>query len=311
MRDADIQSTGLPAGLYIVATPLGNARDITLRALDILSAATVIYCEDTRTSGKLMTLHNIATPRRAYHEHNAQEKRPHILRQLEKGDAVALISDAGTPLISDPGMPLVRAARAAGHEVFAIPGPSAPIAALSIAGLATDQFSFFGFLPPKQAARQKALHKLEAYDGTLVFFESAKRAAKTLADIDTVLGPREVAVARELTKKFEETIFGTAGDLAAQFETTPPRGELVVMVGARAAQPQDAQALEAAIDAALHKALETMSLRDAVKAVTAQTDQKRKIVYNRALLLTAESPEHGEQKQQAPAPKDAKDRPSR
>ena len=311
MRDSDIQSSGLPAGLYIVATPLGNARDITLRALDILAAAAVIYCEDTRTSGKLMTLHNIATPRRAYHEHNAQEVRPKILRQIEQGAAIALISDAGTPLISDPGMPLVRDVRAAGFEVFAIPGPSAPIAALSIAGLATDHFSFFGFLPSKQAARKKALENIQAYDGTLVFFESAKRVAKMLADVAAVLGPRDIAVARELTKKFEETIFGTPDELAAQFEASPVRGELVIMVGPKADIPVDAATQEARIDAALTAALAEMSLRDAVKEVTVETGEKRKIVYQRALLLTSDQAIENEQKQDTPSTTGTKKRPSR
>ncbi len=287
MRKADIQSQGLPAGLYIVATPLGNARDITLRALDILSSVAVIYCEDTRTSGKLMALHNITTSRRAYHEHNAQEMRPKILQQLDDGQAIALISDAGTPLISDPGMPLVRAAREAGHEVFAIPGPSAPIAALSIAGLPTDQFSFFGFLPPKQAARQKALQKLAQQSGTLVFFESAKRLAKTLADVATILGPREIVVAREITKKFEQLISGDAASLAAQFEAQPPRGEIVFLIGP-ATQALDASDRTAQIDAALAAALDKMSLRDAVQQVCAETGLKRKQVYERALQLSEE-----------------------
>ena len=286
MRKADIQTNGLPAGLYIVATPLGNSRDITLRALDILSDVSVIYCEDTRTSGKLMTMHNIATSRRAYHEHNAAEMRPKILRQLEEGQAIALISDAGTPLISDPGMPLVRAVRDAGFEVFAVPGASAPIAALSIAGLATDQFTFFGFLPPKQAARQKALEKLRPYAGTLVFFESAKRVAETLADVAQVLGEREVVVAREITKKFEQVLSGTAADLAAQFEAEPPRGELVFLVGPAAHVPVDEATLNAHLDASLQTALQTMSLRDAVKHVTEQSGQKRKIVYERALKIS-------------------------
>ena len=285
MRKADIQTNGLPAGLYIVATPLGNSRDITLRALDILSEVSVIYCEDTRTSGKLMTMHNITTSRRAYHEHNAAEMRPKILRQLEEGQAIALISDAGTPLISDPGMPLVRAARDAGFEVFAVPGASAPIAALSIAGLATDQFTFFGFLPPKQAARQKALEKLAPYAGTLVFFESAKRVAKTLADVAQILGDREVVVAREITKKFEQVIAGTAAELAAQFDAEPPRGELVFLVGPAANVPVDEATLNAQLDASLQTALETMSLRDAVKHVTEQSGQKRTIVYERALKV--------------------------
>lgn len=311
MRESDIRSTGLPAGLYIVATPLGNARDITLRALDVLASVAVIYCEDTRTSGKLMTLHNVTTPRRAYHEHNAQEVRPKILHQIAQGEAIALISDAGTPLISDPGMPLVRDVRAAGFEVFAIPGPSAPIAALSIAGLATDHFSFFGFLPSKQTARKKALENIQAYNGTLVFFESAKRVSKMLSDVFAVLGPRDIAVARELTKKFEEMIFGMPDALAARFEASPLRGELVILVGPKAHMPLDVESQEARIDAALHAALLSMSLRDAVKAVSEQTGEKRKIVYQRALLLTSHQATNNEQEQVAPSTTGAKKRPLR
>lgn len=280
-RDMQIAPIELTAGLYIIATPLGNARDITLRALDVLASADVILCEDTRTSGKLTQLYGIATKRVAYHEHNAVAMRPKILARLAAGEAVALISDAGTPLISDPGMPLVRAAREAGYEVVAVPGPSAPIAALSIAGLPTDRFLFAGFLPPKQAARRRALKELAPIAASLVMFESAKRLTGLLADIEHELGARQVCVAREITKKFEEVQSGTVQDLLVHFTDTPPRGELVVLVGGGAPQeaaPQD-------IDAMLRDALQTMSRRDAVQAVAEMTGQPRKSVYAQALKL--------------------------
>ncbi|MGB1463525.1 MAG: 16S rRNA (cytidine(1402)-2'-O)-methyltransferase, partial [Parvibaculales bacterium] len=181
--------SALAAGLYIVATPLGHARDITLRALDVLGAADMIYCEDTRNSAKLLTYHGIKTPTAAYHEHNGAKARPKILAALAAGQKLALISDAGTPLISDPGMKLVRDARAAGHAVTAIPGASAPIAALSVSGLPSDRFTFVGFLPPKSAARQSALENLKAArGGTLVVFEAARRLPALLDDIAAVYG---------------------------------------------------------------------------------------------------------------------------
>ena len=193
-----IEPINLPAGLYVVATPLGHARDMTLRALDVLAAADAILCEDTRTTGKLTARYGITTKRVAYHEHNAEAMRPKILARLQQGAALALVSDAGTPLISDPGLPLVRAVRTAGYPICAVPGPSAPIAALSIAGLPTDRFSFVGFLPSKDQARRRALADLAASPGTLVCFESAKRLVDLLRAIDATLGAREVCVAREL-----------------------------------------------------------------------------------------------------------------
>ncbi len=277
----ETEPIALACGLYIVATPLGNVRDITLRALDVLSAADVILCEDTRVSGKLTARYKITTQRMAYHEHNATAMRPKILARLAKGAAVALISDAGTPLISDPGIPLVRAVRAAGHDVFSVPGASAPIAALSVAGLPTDRFTFAGFLPPKQGARRRALADFKSHTATLVLFESAKRVVALIDDIETELGAREICVARELTKKFEELVFGTAADLKARFADTPPRGELVVLVAPGAqAVPQDSD-----IDAMLQDALTSLSRRDAVQSVAEMTGLKRKDVYTRALLL--------------------------
>jgi len=278
-----IQPVSLAPGLYIVATPLGNVRDITLRALDVLASAEAILCEDTRVSGKLTSRYQIPTRRIAYHEHNAEAMRPKILARLEKGEALALISDAGTPLISDPGMPLVRAAREAGYDVFTVPGASAPIAALSISGMATDRFTFAGFLPTKQGARRRALADLGSQSGTLALFESAKRVGALIDDIEAELGARDICVARELTKKFEELIFGTPETLRAIIAETPPRGELVVLIGAGV----KAELGAADVDAMLEDALASMSRRDAVQAVAEMTGLKRKEIYARALSLGA------------------------
>ena len=185
----------LEPGLYLVATPIGNARDITLRALDVLAGAQVVACEDTRTTGKLLGMHGVAARLTAYHEHNAARVRPALLARLARGEAVALVADAGTPLISDPGYRLVAAARDAGVAVTAVPGASAPLAALCVSGLPTDRFLFAGFLPARQAARRRGLEALATVDATLLMFESARRLAGSLADMADVLGPREAAVA--------------------------------------------------------------------------------------------------------------------
>lgn len=289
-----IHPASLTAGLYIVATPLGNLRDITLRALDVLASVDVILCEDTRISGKLTQAYGIATKRMAYHEHNAAAMRPKILAMLSEGKSIGLISDAGTPLISDPGMPLVRAARADGHYVTAVPGASAPIAALSIAGLPTDRFLFAGFLPTKQTARRRALQGFDTLAATLVFFESARRMVDLLHDIDLVLGARDICIARELTKKFEELVSGSAATLLAHFENAPPRGEFVILVAPgdpRSASPDE-------IDAMLGDALSTMSRRDAVQAVAEMTGLSRKQIYAQALNLDkAKHPSRAKQDQ--------------
>lgn len=292
VKDMQIQPLSLDAGLYIVATPLGHVRDITLRALDVLAAADIILCEDTRISAKLTRAYGIATKRVAYHEHNAVAMRPKILQWLQEGQALALISDAGTPLISDPGMPLVRAARAAGHYVTAVPGASAPIAALSLAGLPTDRFLFVGFLPPKQAARRRALEGLSDIAATLVFFESARRIVDFLADVQSVMTGREVCVARELTKKFEEVIGGTPDELRAHFQAHSPRGEFVVMLGPGSAK----QSSQDEVAAMLSDALQSMSRRDAVQAVADMTGLARKQVYAQALTL--DTPQDGNKKQE-------------
>jgi 16S rRNA (cytidine1402-2'-O)-methyltransferase len=307
MSTAKHSHNALDAGLYIVATPLGHARDITLRALDVLAGADLILCEDTRISAKLLTLHNIQTPSTAYHEHNGQKMRPKILARLAEGQRIALISDAGTPLISDPGMKLVRDARAADCHVVAIPGASAPIAALSIAGLPSDRFTFAGFLPPKQAARRAALEGLKATrGGTLILFEAARRLTDLLADIEAVYGASEVCVARELTKKFEEVQRGTAGALRAHYEAAKPRGEITVLIAPPEMKTPDA----ADIDAMLRDAMETLSRRDAVQAVADMSGQSRRAIYARALALNdpdmnmpnmdyTDTPQKATQKQEA------------
>ncbi|MGA2792646.1 MAG: 16S rRNA (cytidine(1402)-2'-O)-methyltransferase [Roseiarcus sp.] len=271
-------------GLHVVATPIGNLRDITLRALATLAAADAVIAEDTRVSRNLFAHYGVTTPLVAYHEHNAAVVRPRLLARLAQGAALALISDAGTPLVSDPGYKLVAEALAAGIAVTSVPGPSAVLAALVVAGLPTDRFFFEGFLPPKSAARRARINELAAVPGTLVFFESPRRLAEMLADLSAELGDRPAAVARELTKLYETIRRGTLGALAAQFGgEAPPKGEIVVLVG-----PPDAAAPvgEVEIDRLLRGALENLSVKDAAAAVSAQTGAPRRQVYARALALT-------------------------
>ena len=272
----------LAPGLYVVATPLGNARDITLRALDVLHGVDIIYCEDTRVTGKLAAMYVIKTQRRAYHEHNAAGMRPKILEELAAGKRLALVCDAGTPLISDPGQPLICAARAGGHAVFAVPGASAPIAALSVSGLATNRFTFVGFLPTKSGKRRRALADIADQGGTLVLFEAPRRLPALMADIVDLLGDREVSIARELTKKFETVITASAGDLAERLDDDMLRGECVVLIAPRVipAEPDGDE-----LDALLKSALEGFSLRDAVSQATRATGLSRRTVYDRALML--------------------------
>jgi 16S rRNA (cytidine1402-2'-O)-methyltransferase len=271
------------AGLYLVATPIGNLGDISLRALEVLAGVDVIACEDSRVTRKLVERYGITTRLTSYHEHNAAEARPKLLARLAAGEAVALVSDAGTPLISDPGYKLVRAAQDAGHSVTAIPGASSVLTALSVAGLPTDRFFFEGFLPPKQAARQKRIAALAAIPATLVFFESGPRLADTLSDLAAGLSSRAAAVCRELTKLHEEIrrqhLAALAHHYAAGGET---RGEIVIVVAPPA--EQDDAAVD--IDALLRRALTRVSLKDAVGEVALATGRPRRAVYQRALDLT-------------------------
>ncbi len=276
---------GYAPGLYLVATPIGNLRDITLRALDLLAAADLVACEDTRVTAKLMTRYGLATRRIAYHEHNAERMRPQLIERLKAGAIVALVSDAGTPLISDPGYKLLRAALAEGIPVTSLPGPSATLTALLLSGLPCDRFLFAGFLPPKSAARQRVLSELGAVRATMVFFETAPRLAAALAETAETLGERSACVARELTKLYEEIRRGSLAELAAHYRTAgAPKGELVIVVGPPPPAMQKALA-ENALDAELNAALATMSIKDASAVVAEATGQPRRIVYQRALFL--------------------------
>ena len=275
----------LAAGLHVVATPIGNLRDISLRALATLSAAHLILAEDTRVTRILLAHYGITTPLWAYHEHNAAEMRPKVLALLAQGQALALVSDAGTPLVSDPGYKLVEAAIEAGHAVRAVPGASAVLTALVVAGLPTDRFFFEGFLPNKSAARQTRLSELASIPGTLVFFESPHRLQAMLKDAQTILGNRPAAVARELTKFFETVRRGPLNDLAALYEhEAKPKGEIVVLIGP--AHPDEAPPRDENLDALLTQELSKRSLKDAASVVAEQTGLPRRLVYARAIALS-------------------------
>jgi 16S rRNA (cytidine1402-2'-O)-methyltransferase len=281
---------GKPApGLHLVATPIGNLKDITLRAIETLAGADLIACEDTRITARLMARYGLSTTLLPYHEHNAAEMRPRLLARLSTGAAVALVSDAGTPLISDPGWKLVQACHAAGIAVTALPGANAALTALQLSGLPTDRFLFCGFLPPRPAARQKAIGDLKPVAASLVFYESAPRLEALLADLAAVLGPRPAAVARELTKRFEEVRRAPLPELAAHYAALgPPKGELVVVVG----PPADSEGVadQQSVDEALCRALaDGASVRDAVAEVVRQSGWPRRQVYARALELERRS----------------------
>jgi len=270
--------------LHVVATPIGNARDITLRALDVLADVDLIACEDTRVTGKLLALHGLKTPLTPYHEHNAAKARPLIMGRLESGDSVALVSDAGTPLVNDPGYKLVEACIESGIPVTALPGPSSVLCALALAGLPTDRFMFAGFPPAKTMARRNAFGELATVPATLVFLESAKRLAASLADMAAVFGDRPAAALREMTKMFEEARRGTLVDLAGHYDKAgPPKGEVVIVVGPPDETPRELTA--DALDDLLHAALADGSLRDAVRRVVDETGLPKKTVYDRAVAL--------------------------
>ena len=281
-----VEAPALPPGLHIAATPIGNLGDITVRALEALAGADVIGCEDTRVTRKLLDRYGIATPLIPYHEHNAAEARPKVLRRLEAGEAVVLVSDAGTPLISDPGFKLVVAAREAGHGVTTLPGASATLAALTVAGLPTDRFFFEGFLPPKEVARRARIAELSRVPATLVLFESGPRLGASLADLAQGLGPRAAAVCRELTKLHEEVRPATLPELAQHYaDEAETRGEIVLVI---APPPQQAQPDADEVDALLRQAFVRVSVKDAVSEVAAATGLPRRDVYQRALALAKE-----------------------
>ena len=281
----------LAGGLYVVATPIGNLGDITLRALATLGGADLIACEDTRVSRKLFERYGITVPLAAYHDHNAAKARPALLRRLAEGAAVALVSDAGTPLVSDPGYKLVCAAQDAGHPVTALPGPSALLAALAVAGLPTDQFLFAGFLPPKQAARRSRIAELAATPATIVLFETGPRLAATLADLAAGLGPRDAAVCRELTKLHEEIRRGDLSTLAQGGEAGESRGEIVLVIGPAAASEQPSTA---DTEALLREALARSSLKNAVAEIAEATGLPRRQLYQQALELTKQPNQTGQ-----------------
>lgn len=275
----------LAPGLYFVATPIGNARDITLRALDILASAEVLAAEDTRSLRRLMEIHGVPLgdrPLISYHDHNGDRARPRLMQALEAGQSVAYASEAGTPLIADPGYDLSKTAAEAGYAVTSAPGPSAVATALTIAGLPTDKFLFAGFLPNSKSARLSGLRALEAVPATLVFYESPKRLGAMLADAAEVLGAeRPAAVCRELTKKFEECVRGSLSELAERYGNVTPKGEIVVLID-RASSPNIS---ETDVTTALTEALETMSVRDAAVFVSKMFGIPRRPVYQQAMGL--------------------------
>ena len=278
----------LSPGLYVVSTPIGNLQDMSARANATLQGVDVIACEDTRVTAVLLRRFGIATPMTPYHDHNAARVRPGLLRRLQAGERIALVSDAGTPLLSDPGFKLVQECAASGVAVIPIPGASALLAALVTAALPTDRVLFAGFLPAKTAARRAALAELRELRATLVFYESAQRLADTLNDMAQVLGSRNAAVCRELTKRHEETRRGAVHDLAAHYaESVTPRGEIVIVV--EGPSSESAPVSDDDVDAALRRALATYSTRDAAALVALELNQPKRAVYARALALARES----------------------
>jgi 16S rRNA (cytidine1402-2'-O)-methyltransferase len=280
---ADALTPPLAPGLYVVATPIGNLADASLRALAVLARADVIAAEDTRHSRKLLTHFGIGSALTPYHEHNAAKERPKLLARIKGGAAVALISDAGTPLVSDPGFKLVREALDEGLLVTSIPGASAVMAALTSAGLPTDTFLFGGFLPVKSGARRKRLEDIKSTPATLLLFEAGSRLAKSLADMAEVLGPREAAVAKELTKLHETVTRGTLDRLAGETGEAALKGEFVVVIAPPVAA--DAEASDEAVADALKEAFATMSFRDAVREVAERFGLKRSRVYDLGVAL--------------------------
>lgn len=286
-RGEKFEAKAVETGLHLVATPIGNLGDITIRALDTLASASLILAEDTRVTKGLLTHFGITTPLQAYHEHNAAREEAQLIGRLQSGETLALVSDAGTPLVSDPGQRLALSAIAAGITVTTAPGASSVLAALVLAGLPAERFAFEGFLPAKQGERRRRIRDIAALPTTLVLFEAPHRLVETLEDLSVLLGAREAAVAREITKKFETVRRGTLTSLAETYAAeSAPKGEIVIVIAPPA---PDAPPEADAVDAALLKALEQHSQRDAVEIVAGELGLKRREVYARALRL-AEKP---------------------
>lgn len=276
------KATPITPALYVVATPIGNLRDITLRALDVLAGVDHILAEDTRQSAKLLAAYDIKTPLSAYHDHNAASRIPKILERLKAGESIALISDAGTPLVSDPGFKLVREAAKAGIEIIPLPGASAPLAALVKSGLPSDCFLFAGFMPPKSAARQSAMAAFASVKATLIFFETGQRITKMLGDALKVYGDREAVLTRELTKQYEEARRGTISELLESASQDKPRGEIVVLIG----PPQESETWsEADVMAALKKQISDLGLKRASTEIAELAGWPKRDVYQLALTL--------------------------
>ena len=273
-------------GFYLVATPIGNLRDITFRALDVLSSVDLIICEDTRVTGKLMNAYGFKKKMQVYNDHSTDDQRERLIEAVAQGRSVAVLSDAGTPLVSDPGYKLVRNAVEEGLYVTSIPGANAALPALQLSGLPTDQFSFLGFLPPKTTARQNALMRWEAAPGSLIIYETGPRLLDSLQDMRIVLGDREAAVMRELTKMYEEVRRGTLSELILHYSKKgAPKGEIVVALGHAVAEILSSESIEKQ----LIKALEKMSVRDAAEMVAKATGKPKKTIYTLALKLASSS----------------------
>lgn len=271
----------LQTGLYLVATPIGNLRDMTLRAQDVLGEADLIVCEDTRVTGKLLEAYGIKAKMMSYNDHNAPKQRSAILEALGAGQAVAMVSDAGTPLVSDPGYKLVRDCLDLGFAVMPVPGPSAVLSALQLSGLPSDQFSFLGFMPPKSGARKKMLAQWKNVPTTLVMFETGPRLSASLKDMQDVLGDRPAAVVREITKIYEESRRGTLSELLAYYEEGAPKGEIVTVIGS----PLEETVSDDILETQLRTALQSMSVKDAAAFVAEAAGQPKKKLYEMALRL--------------------------
>ncbi|MEM9468914.1 MAG: 16S rRNA (cytidine(1402)-2'-O)-methyltransferase [Pseudomonadota bacterium] len=287
IKTPDIKPKGdLKAGLYLVATPIGNMRDITFRALDILASVDLIICEDTRVSGKLLSAYGFKKPMQVYNDHSTDEQRETILKAVKEGQAIAVLSDAGTPLVSDPGYKLVRGAIEQDLFVTTIPGANAALSGIQLSGLPTNQFSFLGFLPPKTTARVRLLQEWEDAPGTLIVYETGPRLVDSLSDIAETLGDREAAVTREITKMYEEVKRAKLSDLISYYkEKGAPKGEIVVVIGP-AGEAEKAVSSES-LESQIKKALETMSVRDASEMVAKASGKPKRAIYTLALKLAS------------------------